>query len=77
MLVASGWLGTASNLGTTTSALLYNPASGTWTVTGSLNHPHSNQTASLLPDGQVLVAGGEDFASRKATILASAELYTP
>jgi hypothetical protein len=77
VLVAGGWLGTASNPGTTTSALLYNPANGTWATTGSLNAAHSNQTASLLPDGQVLVAGGEAFGSHRATILASAELYTP
>jgi len=34
-------------------------------------------TASLLPDGQVLVAGGWSVVKNKRTVLASAELYTP
>jgi N-acetylneuraminic acid mutarotase len=49
-------------------------ASGTWTTTGSLNVARSAHTATLLPNGLVLVAGGED-ASSKA--LSSAELYDP
>jgi N-acetylneuraminic acid mutarotase len=77
VLVAGGFIGTASNPSSSTSALLYNPASGTWTTTGSLNTGRIYQTASLLADGQVLVAGGEGFAKHKSTILASAELYTP
>ena len=32
--------------------------SGTWMTTGSLADPRSNHTATLLPNGQVLVAGG-------------------
>ena len=47
--------------------------SGTWTVTGSLNTARAGHTATLLPNGQVLVAGGENAAC----FLASAELYTP
>lgn len=48
-------------------------ASGTWTVTGSLNTARADHTATLLPNGQVLVAGGENSAG----ILSSAELYYP
>jgi hypothetical protein len=77
VLVTGGLLGTASNPGSSTSALLYNPATGTWTTTGSLSTPRTGQTASRLHDGQVLIAAGEDFAKHKATILATAELYTP
>jgi hypothetical protein len=36
------------------------PASGTWTVTGSLNPARYLHTATLLPNGMVLVAGGLD-----------------
>ena len=59
--------------GTSSSAELYNPATGIWTATGSLNTARIDHTATLLSNGMVLVAGGYD---RTAT-LASAELYDP
>lgn len=77
VLVAGGFTGTASNPGSSASALLYNPAANTWATTGSMNTPRIYQTASLLQNGRVLVAGGEDFARHQGTLLASAELYTP
>jgi len=46
------------NGGYLTNAEVYNPASGTWTVTGSLNTGRSAHTATLLTNGQVLVVGG-------------------
>ncbi len=53
------------------SAELYNPATGTWTTTGSMNAARALHTATLLQNGQVLVAaGGNGY-------LTSAELYTP
>ena len=39
---------------------LYDPGSGTWTVTGQLRPPVDIPTPITLPDGKVLVAGGED-----------------
>ena len=51
------------------SAELYNPATGTWTITGSLNAARYQQTATLLTNGQVLIAGGDGSTS--------AELYNP
>ena len=47
-------------------------ASGTWTTTGTLATARSSHTATLLPTGKVLVAGGFD-----SNPLSSAELYDP
>src|SRR5206468_841081 len=60
-------------VGALASAELYDPASGTWTATGSLATARDGHTATLLPNGKVLVVGGYTIA----TALASAELYDP
>ena len=51
--------------------------SGTWANTGSLNTARTDHTATLLPNGQVLVAG--DYAGNLSgpIVLSCAELYTP
>jgi choline dehydrogenase-like flavoprotein len=53
------------------SAELYNPATGTWTATGSLTTARDGHTATLLPNGKVLVAVGNGLSG----VLSSAELY--
>jgi hypothetical protein len=47
---------------------------GTFSYTGAMSGARENQTATLLHDGRVLVAGGVNAFS---TALASAELYDP
>ena len=68
VLVAGG----SGNSGYLASTELYDPATGTWTATGSLNTARDSHTATLLPNGMVLVAGGEPGSAT-----ASAELYDP
>jgi len=78
VLVAGGLVGLVQNPQTTPTAMLYHPDTNTWTSTGSMTTPREGQTATLLPDGQVLLAGGTNFDHPHAAIfLASAELYTP
>ena len=72
MLVAGGI--NTDDFGALSSAELYDPASGTWTATGSLVTARDNHTATLLPNGKVLVAGGINGPSLH---LSSAELYDP
>jgi hypothetical protein len=55
------------------SAELYNPTNGTFTATGSMQ-TRALFTATLLPDGEVLAAGGENTQTLR---LSSAELYNP
>ena len=52
-------------------AELYNPATGTFTATGSQHTFAAVQTATLLNNGLVLITGGN------GANLASAELYNP
>jgi hypothetical protein len=57
------------------TAELYNPATNAWTATGAMNAVRQNAVAELLPDGDVLVAGGS--APDGGASLSSAELYDP
>jgi len=75
-LLRDGKVLVAGGGATGTDAQRYDPASGTWTRTGSM--VSNGSTATLLPNGKVLVAGGEeDLSNGNAVELASAELYDP
>jgi N-acetylneuraminic acid mutarotase len=79
VLVAGGF-GSESYGPALSSAELYDPATGTWSATGSLAQARGFHTMTLLPDGKVLVTGGseqpEDDVEGDA-LLSSAELYDP
>jgi hypothetical protein len=55
------------------SSELYDPATGRWLPTGSMNHNRSAHTATLLTNGKVLVVGGDGDTN----LYSSAELYNP
>jgi N-acetylneuraminic acid mutarotase len=63
------------------TAELFNPATGTWSATGSMSVARVDHTATRLLDGRVLVASGcgpSGFgACDLAQIRTSAELYNP
>jgi hypothetical protein len=73
-LLAGGRERQGLTLEATASAELYDPETGTFSATGSMAEPRQGQTASLLDDGSVLIAGG--YGSAEST-LGSAEIYDP
>jgi len=70
--------GGESGYGTDALCRLYDSSTNSWLLTGSMNQARASHTATLLQNGQVLVAGGSvKNQNGTFTILASAELYTP
>jgi hypothetical protein len=66
MVLVAG--GRDSSSFTLASAELYDPAAGTFTATGKMTVERASHSATWLPSGEVLIAGGP---------WASAELYDP
>ena len=56
------------------SAEIYDPVANTWTATPTMSVARSHHTATRLPDGKVLVVGGENV---QYLVEASAEVYDP
>ena len=56
------------------TAEIYDPASGLFSPTGMMTSPRQGPTATLLPDGKVLITGGVD---NNQNVLDTAELYDP
>ena len=60
---------------TVASTELYDPATGAWTATGSMLQGRERFTATLLQNGQLLVAGGDYYDGVNAGFLTECELY--
>jgi N-acetylneuraminic acid mutarotase len=71
VLIAGGVRDT--NVNTLSSAELFDPVTATFTATGSMTVPRYNHTATLLPNGKVLIVGGYNATSNPTY----AELYDP
>jgi N-acetylneuraminic acid mutarotase len=74
VLVAGGGGFRSDGVFALASAELYDPGTGSWTATGKMATVREGHTATLLPDGKVLVAGGAQSDDER---LSSAELYDP
>jgi hypothetical protein len=59
------------------SAEIYDPATGTFSTTGSMETGRRLHSAVLLDDGRVLVVGGSFSAQNPDAIASSAEIYDP
>jgi hypothetical protein len=57
-----------------THAEIYDPRSDRWSITAPMGAHRLGHVATLLPDGRVLVAGGQDD---NGTMLKSTEIYDP
>ncbi len=74
VLVAGGYTMDAAGASVPlASAEIYDPGNGTFSRTGSMSVARYNHTATMLPDGKILIAGG----TGQGGSVASAELYDP
>ena len=71
VLVAGGRAGGGFVTANYSSAELYDPSTGTWTPAGNMSATRSTMTATLLPNGKLLVAGGRIGTS----VISLVELY--
>ncbi len=69
-VLVSGGFSTGSSSSNSATAEIYDPALGTWSLTGSMGRPRADHSATLLPNGRVLVTAGWGD-------VANAEIYDP
>lgn len=74
VLIAGGTTPGIAVLTQISSAEIYDPTTGSFTLTGNMTTSRSGHTATVLLDGRVLITGGRDNAYQP---IASAELYDP
>jgi len=70
VLLTAGFAGSPGST-ILSSAELYDPATGTWTATGSMQHTARQTNSVLLPSGKVLLPGGNGNDRSKT------EIYNP
>jgi hypothetical protein len=58
------------------TAEIYDPATGTWSFAATMATRRASHTATLLPNGDVLVVGGAQVGSLES-VTATAEIYHP
>jgi N-acetylneuraminic acid mutarotase len=76
VLIAGGY--TAFNqIPTDGTAVIYDPTTDTWCETGPMTSPRFLSEAVILPNGEVLVAGGVVISSDPPAISNAVEIYDP
>ncbi len=73
-VLLAGGFGGSSSLGYLSTAELYDPSAGTFTSTGNMIAAQAFDSATLLTNGQVLIAGGY---GGNTGYLSTVELYNP
>jgi len=73
ILVAGGFGFVGYHLQAFGEVELYDPATRTWTTTNSMNNPRVWPSATVLSNGKVLLAGGDNYNG----VLSSCELFDP
>ena len=76
VLVAGGHRGRRAAMTIYSSAEIYDPADGGFSVTGDMTRIRHKHEAALLADGRVLIIGGADQRDGRPAY-ASAEIYNP
>lgn len=61
----------------TATSEVYSPSSNSWSLSGEMNNTRSSHTATLLPNGEVLICGGTGDTTNETSLVSSAELYSP
>ena len=59
------------------AAEIFDPETDKWTPTASLSRPRTGHTLTLLPNGRVLAAGGEDPTGSDYLVYSTTEVYDP
>ena len=78
VLLGGGGIIYAGKSSPSSNGRLYDPATNTWSTTGSLKQARQNHTLTLLSNGQALAVGGAAKNSDGTTkYLTAAEFYTP
>lgn len=72
VLITGGYDNSGNSNVTLKSAELYDPVTGTFSLTGSMTQARSAHSATLLTNGKVLIVGGDAYGANP-----SAELYDP
>jgi large repetitive protein len=76
-VLVTGGLGQNGGLVVSNTAEIYFPSSGQFTPVGNMAVARFSHTATLMNNGNVLIAGGGSGSSGNGTVVSSAEIYNP